>query len=270
MPKRPVGEERGQLTGTRIVPTEGGALKFENSFRTNARILDVDCANTGTTYGYPRRDGSFYTDGSGVLMTVEGEAVPWWVHGIGRPAATPPAGNAKLVGYLQTPSRRFERLARAPFIAEASFDEKGIATAKLFEWETEGSPLAQGKDRPTGMRVLDLTPLGPRVEFSLSGSCTMWGNEVGYMATYISTPRVNGTLFGVGHGVFMSPDGEIVPWRAAGIGTPTGRGFATNYHGSICVDATEGKLEKLSAAPLLIEEEMDESGNGVFKAYEYR
>jgi hypothetical protein len=270
LPNKLIGEEKGQITGTRIVPTPEGALTFENSFRTNVRIANVDFANTGTVCGYPRRDGTFYTDGAGVLVSNAGEAVPWWCHGAGRPNGAPPAGAGKVVVFLQGPSKTLDKFTRAPFFVEPTFDEKGNVHAKLYEWETSGSALIMGKDKPTSIRVVELTATGPKIEFAIAGSATIFGNEVSYMGTWTTTPRANGTVFGTGIGVINSPDGDVVPFRGAGIGTPTGRGLAAKYHGSMCCEPSEGKLSKLSAAPLLLEEDVDENGHGTLKVYEYR
>src|SRR5712692_1313812 len=79
-----LGEESGKITGTRVLPSEGGAPKVEVSFQATGNILGVDATDMGTYVSTMRPDGSLFGDGQGIAMAKDGGAATWTGQGIGR------------------------------------------------------------------------------------------------------------------------------------------------------------------------------------------
>src|SRR5947208_3319423 len=79
-----LGEETGKITGTRVLPAEGGAPKLESSFQATGALLGVAETNTGTYSALMRPDGTLYGDGQGVVMARDGGMATWTGQGFGR------------------------------------------------------------------------------------------------------------------------------------------------------------------------------------------
>jgi hypothetical protein len=69
-------ESRGRITGQRVLSVENGIPKFEISI-TGTGIF-TGCLEVSTTWTYwaiQRSDGTYYSQGQGVIMTREGRDV---------------------------------------------------------------------------------------------------------------------------------------------------------------------------------------------------
>ncbi len=77
-------DERGQVTGTRVLPSEDGRPTIEVSFQAMGQLLGTDATDMGTFVSAVREDGTLFGDGQGVAMTADGAVATWKGQGVGR------------------------------------------------------------------------------------------------------------------------------------------------------------------------------------------
>jgi hypothetical protein len=130
----PVGETRGKITGTRVLPLEGQAPKVEVSFETTGKLLGIDVVEIGTYWSTPLPEGFWFGEGQGVLTTKDGEMVTWRGQGAGKP--TGKGLGARWRGaFCHTSSRNLARLNGIAVVFEHDVDDKGNTQTKLWEWK---------------------------------------------------------------------------------------------------------------------------------------
>lgn len=130
-----LGEDRGQITNTRILPTEPGQPpKVEISFETHGTLLDIAAKETATYCAVARPDGLLYGEGQGVLMSSQGDLATWRGQGVGRITEN---GGTEFRGaiYFETASPNWARLNSVVGVYEHSADESGKVENKLWEWK---------------------------------------------------------------------------------------------------------------------------------------
>ena len=137
-----------------------------------------------------------------------------------------------------------------------------------------GEKIGELTGKMTGLRVLGGTDHdhhhGPRMEVSIQQQGKMLGVEVTDNGTYESCLQTGGFMSGVGRGVSMSKEGDVVTWTATGIGRPTGKGMGAAWRGSIHYQTTSSKLAKLNGVCYVFEHDVDESGNSTGRVFEWR
>jgi hypothetical protein len=129
-----LGEDRGQITTTRVLPTEPGqGPRIEISFEANGTLLGVDAHEVGTYCAVPRPDGTLFGEGQGILMSHQGDMATWRGQGVGRITET---GASEFRGaiYFQTESASWSRLNAIAVVYEYGADESGKTESKLWEW----------------------------------------------------------------------------------------------------------------------------------------
>lgn len=130
-----LGEERGQITGMRVLPGEGQSPKVEASFQATGKLLDSDATEMGTYWSIVRPDGTLFGEGQGVLMTPQGDVVTWRGQGAGRFTGQGTAVSWRGAIYYQTTSERLARLNGVAAVYEYDVDEGGKTEAKVWEWK---------------------------------------------------------------------------------------------------------------------------------------
>jgi hypothetical protein len=132
-----IGEERGKLTGLRVLPHEGSGPKVEVSFQASGKILGIDSTDMGTYWSIVRQhgDGVLYGNGQGVVMTKSGEMATWVGTGVGRFTGHGSGTLFRGSVYYQTSSERLSRLNGLAGVYEYEADENGNTTAKFWEWK---------------------------------------------------------------------------------------------------------------------------------------
>lgn len=130
-----IGEEVGQITGTRVLPGEDGGVKVEVSFQSNGTTLGVHDNNMGTYVSATRPDGSLRGEGQGVSMTEDGDMVSWRGQGVGHFTGRGSAISWRGVVYFQTASERLARLNDMVGVFEYEVDESGKVENKIYEWK---------------------------------------------------------------------------------------------------------------------------------------
>ncbi|SEK93566.1 hypothetical protein [Streptacidiphilus jiangxiensis] len=125
-----IGEEQGQVTAQRVVPSEHGLPPtVESSFQASGTLLGVTVTDLGTYVGTLRHDGTLYGEGTGVIMSPDGATASWRGTGVG---VFTEGGSISWRGSIVY-------LSDAPAFAGL----RGVAGA--FEWETNASGKANGK-----------------------------------------------------------------------------------------------------------------------------
>ena len=90
--------------------------------------------------------------------------------------------------------------------------------------------------------------------------------EVG---TYTAQTRADGSLYGEGQGVLLSPDGGVATWKGGGVGKvlPTG---AVSYRGAVYFSTTYAKWTRLNSVAALFEFEVNPEGGTHSKLWEWK
>ena len=127
-------EENGQITGTRVLESETGAPRIENSFHATGTLLGVHHTDDGTYVAVVRPDGTVFGGGQGMLVTENGDVATWTGHGAGRLLA---GGGVSFRGavYYQTTAEGLARLNGACGVFEYDVDGGGKTVGKIWEWK---------------------------------------------------------------------------------------------------------------------------------------
>lgn len=128
-----IGEEKGKVTGQRVLRSASGAPSMETSFQSSGKILGVGATTTGTYTAEMRPDGTLYGEGQGIVMTEDGGAATWKGGGVGVLKA---GGAVSYRGaiYYQTTHQKLARLNQCAVIFEYEVDGAGNTTGKIWEW----------------------------------------------------------------------------------------------------------------------------------------
>jgi hypothetical protein len=123
----------------------------------------------------------------------------------------------------------------------------------------------------TGQRVLAGTTLGDvKLEVSFQGTGRVLGIDTLESGTYEASMKAPGALFGQGHGLSLTRDGEAVTWFGTGIGRPTGKGMAASWRGAIYYTTQSAKLARLNGCATVFEWDVDEQGDARGTTYEWK
>ncbi len=128
-------EDKGKITGIRILPSEGQNPVCEVSFQATGRMFGVDYTDLGTYQSCLTEAGVLRGKGQGMLMTKDGEVITWIGEGIGKPAGKGLAASWRGSIYYQTASERFANLNSLCAIFEHEVDEAGHLKSRVFEWK---------------------------------------------------------------------------------------------------------------------------------------
>jgi hypothetical protein len=79
-----LGETRGDTIGRRIVEDEGQGTGMEVTDTASGTLLGVNVTQTVTYVGHMRPDGSLLGEGTGIVMTAEGEGGTLRGRGVGK------------------------------------------------------------------------------------------------------------------------------------------------------------------------------------------
>ena len=130
-----------------------------------------------------------------------------------------------------------------------------------------GELIYQGSGKRIVRRILSTEPV--KVEVTFEGGGKILGVEAMEIGTYTSRIRSDGTIYGEGEGVLMSPAGDQITWKGAGVGTFRERG-AVSYRGAIYYQTASPKLSRLNTVAGVFEFESDENGNTQAKVWEWK
>jgi hypothetical protein len=132
-----------------------------------------------------------------------------------------------------------------------------------------GELIIEGKGKITMRRVLESAAGGHNVEVSFQNMVKLLGVEGKEIATYISTMKPGGNLYGTGQGVIMTKDSDSVAWVGAGTGRfkPDG---GVSFRGAVYLETQSQKLARLNGMAAVFEYEEDANDNCTSKAWEWK
>ena len=129
-----------------------------------------------------------------------------------------------------------------------------------------GEKIGEGTGQRGMRKVLSTLPTF-KVEVSFEEHIKLLGIEGMNMGTYTAITKPDGSLEGVGEGVFATLDGEFVTWRGMGVGHFVEAG-AVRYTGMLSYSTTSAKLTKLNAITAMFEFDVDAAGKTRSKIYD--
>jgi len=147
MLSKQIGEEAGQVTGTRVLPNEGAGPKVEMSIQQSGILLGADVGEMCTFVSVIRPDGTLFADGQGVATTDDGEMAAWQGQGVGRFTGHGTASSfGRFTGqgtasswrgaiYFQTASERLAQLNGIAVVFDLEIEESGKTASKFYEWK---------------------------------------------------------------------------------------------------------------------------------------
>ena len=130
-----------------------------------------------------------------------------------------------------------------------------------------GDKIGETKGKRLVRRVISTDP--PTAEVSFEDSGTMFGVATTGMGTYTSIIRPDGSIYGQGQGLIMTPDGESVSWTGTGLGK-FGAAGAISYRGMLFFRTTSANLARLNNTCGAFEYEVDSAGSTVSKVWEWK
>jgi hypothetical protein len=134
-----------------------------------------------------------------------------------------------------------------------------------------GEQIGDGIGKILSQRVIDVRDGIPKIEVSFTSSGKFKGIEATELATYSTTPRSDGVLYGEGRGVVLSKDGkETVTWTGQGIGRFVSQG-RIRFAGSLFYrTSSSGQLGFPNNLVGVFEYESDEQGNSFSRIWEWK
>ena len=130
-----IDEVSAKITGTRVIPGEGGNVKIEVSFSGNGKLLGVDVMEMVTYQSTMTPAGVLNGEGHGLVMSSDGDALTWAGHGVGRPKGKGMSASWRYSVIMRTASKRWARLNEVLGIGEWEVDEAGNGRAQMWEWK---------------------------------------------------------------------------------------------------------------------------------------
>jgi len=127
-------EEKGKISGYRVVPSRGGGQRVEVSFQASGKVLGIEHRTLATYWSVVQPNGFLYGEGQGVVMTKDGDRATWVGQGAGR---FKPGGGVSWRGavYYQTASAKLARLNGIAAVFEYETDANDNTSGKLWEWK---------------------------------------------------------------------------------------------------------------------------------------
>ncbi len=129
-----IGDLRGQVIGTRVLPDTGSGPRLESTDQGIGTLYGVQVTQTVTYVGTLRPNGTIAGEGTGVLMTEKGEAATFRGAGVGtfvRPGVTAWRGTL----LYETTSKALAKLNGIATLFEYVIDESGKSEGHFYEWK---------------------------------------------------------------------------------------------------------------------------------------
>jgi hypothetical protein len=128
-----LGELRGKIIGSRVLPLEGQNPVIEYSIQGQGTLLGEDMTQMSTTKSVA--SGGFYeAQGQGIIATNDGEMITWIGHGTGQPMG---ARGATFRGarFYRTGSPKHVRFNGLVSVFEIELDSEGNVQEKFWQWK---------------------------------------------------------------------------------------------------------------------------------------
>ena len=132
-----------------------------------------------------------------------------------------------------------------------------------------GERLGESAGKITNVRVLPTEAQQIKLEASFQGQGTLLGQPITDFGTYWQTMRPGGVLYGEGHVVMLTPNGETADWVGGGVGRVIGAGFKASYGVYGAFHSAQGALARLATVATAIEYEVEEDGSYRWQMWEW-
>jgi len=127
--------------------------------------------------------------------------------------------------------------------------------------------IVEATSKRSARRVLSIDPPSTEVSFEESGH--ILGVPATGVGTYTATIRPDGSIFGHGQGLETTQDGDAITWSGTGVGH-FGPGGSISYRGMLFFRTASQKLARINNACGAFEYEVDGTGAGVSKVWEWK
>lgn len=131
-----------------------------------------------------------------------------------------------------------------------------------------GESTGELRGKRSGRRVLSVEH-GFKIEVSFEDAGKLLGVDVQEVATYCSSPRPDGTLYGEGQGLMATAQGEAATWVGQGVGKFTAGG-GVSFRGAIYFSSASPKFARLNSVATVYEFEVDGEGNTHTKLWDWK
>ena len=132
-----------------------------------------------------------------------------------------------------------------------------------------GDKIGEGSGTVTGRRVLPGSGAGPSIETSFQSKGKLLGVDIRETATYSSSMRPDGTLFGAGQGIIMGKGGEAATWVGQGVGT-VGSDGTVSFRGAVYYQTASSAWARLNGVAAVYEYSSDVDGNTKAELWEWK
>jgi hypothetical protein len=129
-----VGEVRGDTVGRRIVEDEGQGPGMEVTDSGSGTLLGVNVTQTVTYVGHMRPDGSLAGEGTGLVMTPDGEGGTFRGRGVGK-FTGPGAVSWRGLLLYEMGSGKLAGLNGMAVMFEYEVDSAGKSVGTFYEWK---------------------------------------------------------------------------------------------------------------------------------------
>ncbi len=129
-----IGEEKGKITGRRVLRNDDLSSRIESSQQGTGQILGTKYTTMSTYWSVMRKSRTLYGEGQGMLMTENGESMSWLGQGVGIPKKK---GGVSFRGaiYFDTSSKKLSALNSMAVLFEYEVDEEGNFTSQMYDWK---------------------------------------------------------------------------------------------------------------------------------------
>ncbi len=134
-----IADFSGQLTGTKVLESDGPVPKIEASVKGSGKLLGLDATVIGTYWQTIRGKGRLYGEGRVVFMTSDGRVANWTGFGIGSITGSGFSSSWGVCGRFHTDSPDIERLNDVATVSEYDSDENGDWTWHITEWKRKAA-----------------------------------------------------------------------------------------------------------------------------------
>lgn len=131
-----------------------------------------------------------------------------------------------------------------------------------------GDLIYEGKTGITNSRVLDTEK--NKIEYTITSEGNFKDIDTTFLGTFWTVSVDDNVVYGEGQHVITTKEGgETATFTGYGIGRSKGQS-GSSFRGSVFYKAHNGKLAFLNNTVGIFETEVDESGNGIVKIWEWK
>lgn len=133
----------------------------------------------------------------------------------------------------------------------------------------QGEKIGEESGKVTSRRVLANPGGSPKMETTTQNDLTLLGVKATNTVTYWSVVRPDGTLYGEGHGIAMSKEGDLATFIGQGVGTIRKDG-GVSFRGALYYQSSSPKWSRLNSVAAIFEHEVDAEGNVRSQLWEWK